>query len=226
MGSYRTMLCGTLALVVGVTAAPAVARAGDKTKPPVSVDLSGRWAYNKALSDDAREKMREAGESGGYRGGPGGGGMGGPGGGGMGGAGGGGGMGGRGGGRTGPPLDAGGDDESREAMHALVEPAEELTITATEAEIVIAELYGTTRNLHPNGKPYKTDNGTAEIKALWNEGKLVVEKKNPRGGKLVETWELVPDGSRILLNVKLDGGFGPALALKRVYDRAKEGAAP
>ena len=129
-------------------------------------------------------------------------------------------------GRTGPPLDAGGDDESREAMHALVEPAEELTITATEAEIVIAELYGTTRNLHPNGKPYKTDNGTAEIKALWNEGKLVVEKKNPRGGKLVETWELVPDGSRILLNVKLDGGFGPALALKRVYDRAKEGAAP
>jgi hypothetical protein len=226
MGSYRTMLCGTLAFVVGVAATPSAARAGDKAKAPASVDLSGRWLFNKERSDDAREKMREAGGSGGFRGGPGGGGMGGPGGGGMGGPGGGGGMGGRGGGRTGPPPDAGDDNESREAMRALLEPAEELTITATEAEIVIAELYGTTRNLHPNGKPYKTDNGTAEIKALWKEGKLVVEKKDPRGGKLVETWERVAEGNRILVDVKLEGGFGPALVLKRVYDRAKEGAAP
>lgn len=225
----RTVVPCALALAV-VAASPARAHAEDKTKAPVSVDLSGRWVYNKQLSDDAREKMREAGEG---RGGRGGGGMGGPGGGGggMGGPGGGmggrgGGMGGPGGGRMGPPPGTGGDDDPREAMRSLFEPAEELTITATEPEIVITEQYGATRNLHPNGKPYKTDNGNAEIKTQWKEGKLVVEKRNARGGKLVETWELVPDRSRILLIVKMEGGFGPALNLKRVYDRAKEAATP
>lgn len=201
----RTVVPCALALAV-VAASHARAHAEDKTKAPVSVDLSGRWVYNKQLSDDAREKMREAGEG---RGGRGGGGMGGP-----------------GGGRMGPPLGTGGDDDPREAMRSLFEPAEELTITATEPEIVITEQYGATRNLHPNGKPYKTDNGNAEIKTQWKEGKLVVEKRNARGGKLVEAWELVPDKSRILLVVKMEGGFGPALNLKRVYDRAKEAATP
>jgi hypothetical protein len=34
----------------------------------------------------------------------------------------------------------------------------------------------------------------------------------------------VPDGSRIILNVKVQSPFGPAVELKRVYDRAKEDA--
>jgi hypothetical protein len=42
---------------------------------------------------------------------------------------------------------------------------------------------------------------------------------------VIETWELVPDASRIIVNVKMEGGFGPGLKLKRVYDRA-EGSAP
>jgi hypothetical protein len=42
---------------------------------------------------------------------------------------------------------------------------------------------------------------------------------------VVETWERVPDGSQLIVNVKMEGGFGPSLVLKRVYDRAK-GEAP
>jgi hypothetical protein len=37
-----------------------------------------------------------------------------------------------------------------------------------------------------------------------------------------ETWEIVPDASRIIVTVKMQGGFGPDVELKRIYDRAKD----
>jgi hypothetical protein len=54
------------------------------------------------------------------------------------------------------------------------------------------------------------------------DGKLLVETKGGPGGGVVETWELVPDRSRIIVMVKIEGGFGPSVALKRIYDRARE----
>lgn len=220
--TMRTVLlsCG-LALSFGVLPGPPSARADEKKAAPATVDLSGRWLYDRERSDDAREKMREAMEKGGEAGGgrppmgPGGGGMGGPSGGGTGGPRGGG------GGQVGAPQGGmGGDDDTREAMKAIFEPAEELTLRQTGTEIVVDEKFGSTRRLHPDGKKYKTDNGTSDIKTSWKEGRLLVETKRARGGSVIETWELVPDGSRIILNVKIEGGFGPSVTLKRVYDRA------
>jgi len=218
------LLSGALTFSFGVVPVPAATSGDEKPKAaPATADLSGRWVYNKELSDDARQKAREGREGGG---GPGGGGPGGgrppmgPGGGGMPGGGGPGG-----GGRTGPPPGTGGDDDPREAMRAIFEPAEELGIDQTGTEIGVEEKFGRTRRLHPDGKKYKTDNGTSEIKTSWKEGKLRVETKRNRGGSVVETWELVPDGSRIILNVKMQGEFGPAIELKRIYDRAKDDAA-
>ena len=127
-------------------------------------------------------------------------------------------------GRGGPPPGGGGDDP-REAMRAILEPAEELVIAQTETEIAVEEKFGGTRQLHPDGKKYKTDNGASEIKASWKEGQLVVETKRARGGSVVETWERMPDGSRLIVNVKMEGGFGPGVTLKRVYDRAEGDAA-
>jgi hypothetical protein len=117
----------------------------------------------------------------------------------------------------------GGDDDPREAMRSVFEPAEELAVTQAGAEITIDEKFGRTRRLHPDGKKYKTDNGASEIKTSWKEGKLLVETKRARGGGVFETWELVPDRSRIIVMVKMEGGFGPSVTLKRIYDRAKEG---
>jgi len=105
-------------------------------------------------------------------------------------------------------------------MRAILEPAEELAITQSGTEIAVDEKFGRTRRLHPDGRKYKTDNGTSEIKASWKEGKLLVETKRDRGTGVVEVWELVPDGSRIILNVKMQGEFGAGIALKRIYDRA------
>ena len=234
--TMRTVLLScALALPVGVAPGPPRASADEKAKvAPATVDLSGRWVYNRELSDDAQKKMREGmqGRGGPGGGGPGGGGPGGggPGGGGMGGAGG-GGMGGPGGGGMGSPGGGpmgsspggmGGDDDPRESMRAIFEPAEELALAQAGAEIAIDEKFGRTRRLHPDGKKYKTDNGASEIKTSWKEGKLLVETKGARGGAVVETWELVPDRSRIIVMVKMEGGFGPRVELKRIYDRAKD----
>ena len=208
------LLSGALVFSAGVASGPPATGAEDKAKvAAVSADFAGRWVFNRELSDDAREKMREAREKGGGPGGgrpPGGGGMGGPG----------------GGGRMGPPPGGmGGDDDPREAMRAIMEPSEELTIVQTETELEVEEKFGATRRLHPDGKRYKTDNGTSEIKAFWKQGQLVVETKRARGGRVVETWERIPDGSRLIVNVKIEGGSGPGLSLKRIYDRAEGGAA-
>jgi hypothetical protein len=221
--TVRTVLLScALAFPFGVASGPPASGAGEKAQV-AAADLSGRWVFNRELSDDAREKMREGVARGGGPGGgrpPGGGG-------GMGGPGGSGGMGGPGGGgRMGPPpggMD--GDDDPRESMRAIVEPAEELAIAQTGTEIAVDETFGRTRRLHPDGRKYKTDNGTSEIKTSWKEGKLLVETKRARGGSVVETWELVRDGSRIIVNVKIAGGFGPGLSLKRVYDRAEDDGA-
>jgi hypothetical protein len=178
--------------------------------------LSGRWTLNPELTDDARQRLREGMEKGrgpGMGGGlPGGfGGGGGPG---MGG-----GPAGRGGGPPGG-MPGAGSEESREAMRSVMEPAEELTIAGDAAEIAIDEKYGRLRRLHPDGKKYKAENGTAELKCSWRDRKLLVETKRVHGPSTVETWERVPDGTRLIVIVRLDGGLGPKLELKRVYDLA------
>ena len=143
------------------------AKAAADAKPSTSPDYSGHWVYNVSLSDDAREKMREArgsGSGGGYGGG-------GYGGGGYGGRGGGygGGMGGRGGGYGG----GGG--------------------------------YGH----HGGGGGSRGGSSTPSDSDLT---------KKSHGGSVTETWERVPDGSRLIVHVKLEGSFGK-LELKRIYDR-------
>ena len=113
-----------------------------------------------------------------------------------------------------------GDGDPREAMRPIFEPSEALTITQSEQEIVIDETYGRSRTLHPNGKKYKADNGTSEVKSEWKNGRLIVETKRDRGGKIVETWERSVTGTRLTATYKIEGGFGPSLTLRRVYGRS------
>jgi hypothetical protein len=196
MMRVRTILACVLALGVGVAVDPPHAAGEEAAKSPVVGDLSGRWIYDTKLSDDAREKMREAMErQGPPDGGPMGPGMGGP---------------------PGPLPDG----DPREAMQPIFEPSEELTITQSEQNVVIDEMYGRSRTLHPNGKKYKADNGTSEVKSEWKDGRLIVETKHDRGRKTVETWERSVTGRRLTATYKITGGFGPSLTLRRVYERA------
>lgn len=195
----------------------ATSSSGEKAASAVP-DLAGRFRLDKEASDDARAKLREVTEK---RGGPSGGRpMGPPGGGGPAAA---GGPSGDGKGGPGAPGVAPGDD-GREAMRAVFEPAEELVIVQSDAELTIDERFGRTRRLHPDGRKYKTDNGAAEVKSYWKAGRLVVETRSARGASVVETWERASDGSRLTVLVRLEGGPGGKLELKRVYDRIEAGA--
>ena len=83
MTTRTVLLSCALVFSSGVASGPRATQADDKPKvAPLTADLSGRWVYNRELSDDAREKMREGMEKGGGGGGrpPGGGGGGGTGG--------------------------------------------------------------------------------------------------------------------------------------------------
>ena len=100
----------------------------------------------------------------------------------------------------------------------MVDPPLELAVSQSETELDVDDMLGKVRKLYPDGKKYKTDDGDTEVKTSWKDGKLQVETRKNQGGSVTETWESVPDGSRLIVHVKLEGGFGK-VELKRVYDR-------
>ncbi|HET9269256.1 MAG TPA: hypothetical protein VFO31_13875, partial [Vicinamibacterales bacterium] len=102
--------------------------------------------------------------------------------------------------------------------------AEEIVVSQTPSEITIEEVFGRVRRVRPDGKKYNTDNGNSEIRSYWKDGKLRVETRGARGASVTETWERVPDGSRLMLMVRIEGGPGGKLELKRIYDRAEAAA--
>jgi hypothetical protein len=228
--------------VLGPQAPAEQAAPAASTAPPAMASLGGHWVLNPELSDDAREKMREArgGSRGGYGGsgeggGGGGGGYGGHGGG-MGGHGGGwgrggggggyGGHGGGGGGRGGAGSGSGSGD-SRQSFRTALEAANDLQITPTETEVVMMEKDGRMRVFHPDGKSHKSESGETETKAHWdgNPARLVVETKSERGFRVTETYEASADKTKMTLMLRLESGTMPAVNVKRVYEPA-EGKAP
>jgi hypothetical protein len=220
--SVRVAGCwGVLVLGAGVALAGAPRRAEGQVKAAGAVDLSGRWRFNKELSDDEAAKLRpaveakverapsdsapsgEGAEQGPEQGGRGAG------------------PGAR-AGRGTPPQ--GVDENDPRGVKQTAGPPATLAITQIDSEILVEETPGQTRNLYPNGKTYKADEGTTQIRTSWKDGRLVVERKNVRGWKLVETWELAADRGRLVIHMLLEGGSRPKVTLTRVYDR--EEAAP
>jgi hypothetical protein len=109
-------------------------------------------------------------------------------------------------------------------MRSLLEPAEEIVVSQSASDVTIEEVFGRLRRLHPDGKKYKTDNGNGDIRSYWKDGKLRVETRGARGASVAETWERVPDGSRLILIVRIEDGPAGKLELKRIYDRAEAAA--
>jgi hypothetical protein len=197
-----------LVLAAGAAFGPAPARG--EQGPKAAADLSGHWRLNKELSDDEQAKARasvevqfardssgsdsssdserEASGRGGRgrRGGTGGAGS-----------------------RPSLPADDVGDDEDPRGPRQTAGPADALTITQTDPEIVVAELSGPTRRFYPDGRSYKADEGASDVKSRWRDGTLVVEKKSVHGWRLSEIWQLAPDRSRLQLSLRFEGGSRP-----------------
>jgi hypothetical protein len=226
VGVLAWVACAAVLAVASTRALAGEKPASDEAGVAACQQLVGEWRLNPELSEDPREKMRQARGEGGRPdgGGPppeGGGGWGGGGGGRAGGSGhhggghgggypGHGGPGGEGDGPGGPPAEGGG--------HASAMPftASRITVTNLEPEVTMLDPDGEVRRLHADDKAYKDDDGT-EVKAKWDTKRLVVETKSRRGSSK-ETWTVGADPRRLTLLLEVRRPSGGTVTVKRVFD--------
>ena len=83
---------------------------------------------------------------------------------------------------------------------------------------------GQVRSFYPNGKTYKADDGASNITSSWKNGALLFEKRNARGWRLTELWQVTPNGAQIQVESRIEGGGYKKSVTKRVYDRVAEPA--
>jgi len=192
-----------LTAAVGVALLIPAVPASTVAEPSVAASLTGKWTLNAGQSEDARAKMREAGErrrgGGGFGGGRGGGGFG--------------------GGRRGG--DGGGmrpDAERPAAMQAFFEPPETLTIDRNGDEIAVND-GARIVILHPDGRKAKTDDGRTEVTARWRGQELVVESKT-EWAKITTVYMAVPDKHQLNVTSRFEGRMGEPITARRVYDAA------
>ena len=185
-------------------------------------NLSGAWTLNKDDSDDPREKMQQAGNSGGQRRGgwSAGGGMGGGGWGGMGG-------GRRGGGSSGSRGQGSSDGERGGMMNDL----SRITIeqTATSAKVTdesgrVLALYSSDDSSHANSPNGSSNSESAPPVAQWKDTQLVVVTPGRREGSITRTFELSPDGKQLYVTTKIQNPrFKQTVTFRLVYDPTPSG---
>ena len=168
-------------------------------------DFTGSWVLNEELSENPRDKMRQA--MGGGRSGGGGMGGGSRGASGMGG-------GGRGGSMGSPGGRGGGDREAmRQRLADAAAKAARLEITQGE-ELSILYADGSLRVVPVDGE-------AGNIKSHWKGDRLVVELKGEVGRRIRETLQLAEDGAQLHVTTKMFGDLNrPTISFLRVYDAA------
>ena len=203
----RTVVAGIVSIVMLAPAASG-ARAGGETD---AASIVGAWTLNKDLSQLAPERRqgderRGRGGAGGRRGG------------------GGFGRGGSSGGFSGGGRGAAPDTQRRrtEAVRAIMEAPERLTITRTESLVIVTTGDGRTTRLSPDGKKVKDDSTGIERKSKWDGNKLVSDITGAGPGKITETYLIDQEHGRLNVTVETDNSRAPNRAIiRRVYDRAQ-----
>jgi hypothetical protein len=206
-GSLRTVLLALRLTLAGAAALQAV-------DLPV---LTGTWQLNPDASDDPEKVMKEARSSGGGAGASGmSGAMG------MGhGHGHGGGSGGEGG--RGADHRGQGDPGSQQAG-AWFAALKTLQIRHKEPALTIIDAVGRERTVYTDGRKTEEERshgGTTTVTASWRDGHIEIVSKPETGPKMTETLSITADGSQLTLTTKMEGGRGPAVTIRRVYDAVK-----
>lgn len=98
----------------------------------------------------------------------------------------------------------------------FLEPPRTLTITGTEAELVLDDGKGTPLRLTIDGVEKKE--GPVAYTARWEGSSLVVDKKNEHGARLTTRYSLMPGQKKLEVYARLAGKEGRAVTLRRVYD--------
>jgi hypothetical protein len=180
-------------------------------------NLAGTWKLNTDESDDPRQKLHQAsssssGQGGGRPGGMGGGwpGMGGH-----------GGYGGSGGRRMGGSE----SEEDRQKMQLFVEPARQLTIVQKEPEIDIHDDADRKFAAFTDGRKIEKskDPGNQQFDARWDEYRLVMEGKDPRGNKYQRSYEVLGGNQQLRETLFLKvGRSNTEISIRYIYDLASK----
>jgi len=174
---------------------------------PRTKNLAGTWKLNTDDSDDPQKKLQQArggrGQGGGRpRVGIGGGGW--PGGGGYGGR--------RGGGES---------DEERQKMHLFVQAAQTLTIAQKDPEIDIRDDSDRKFAAFTDGRKVEKskDASNQQFDAKWDEYRLVMEGKDPRGSKYERSYEVLEGNQQLRETLFLKvGRNNTEVSIRYIYD--------
>ena len=104
-------------------------------------------------------------------------------------------------------------------MHEFFEPAENLTITGTDAELTLDDGNGDLVRLEVDGKSHTHEGGVSETTARWKGAALEVESKTDRGSSLTTTYAVDPTTHKLEVTTRLSG-HGDPVSVRRVYDTA------
>ena len=204
----------------GPQSAPPPAQGGPPPPPIQKVTpakprqtIMGAWKLNKDESDNPRDRMQQnrGNGNGGYGGRRGGGGY--PGG---------------GGGGRGPYGGRGESDEDRARNYELIDPAREIKLAMTGAEVDLLDNLDRKRAFMTDGRKLQKskDSSYEEIAAHWDGNRLVSDEKDSRGNKVSRTFELSENGLQLYEKVHMVmGRSGSTIAFEFVYD-AYDGNAP
>lgn len=172
-------------------------------------NLSGTWKLNIDDSDDPRKKLQQARGGGG---GPGGGhprvaigGGGWPGGGGYGGR--------RGGG--------GENNEERQKMQLFLQPAQQLNIFQKDPQIDIRDDSDRNITAFTDGRKIEKskDASNQQFDAKWDEYRLVMEGKDPRGNKYERAYEVLEGNQQLRETLYLKVGRNNSeISIRYIYD--------
>jgi hypothetical protein len=178
---------------------------------PRTKSLAGTWRLNTDDSDDPHKKLQQARGNGSQSGGRRSGGMGGGWPGGMGGAR--GGYGGRGQGSE--------SDSERQKMQLFVQPAQQLTIAQKEPQIDIADDADRKFTAYTDGRKVEKskDPNAQQFDAKWDEYRLAMEGKDPRGNKYERSYEVLEGNQQLRETLLLRvGRNNTEISIRYVYD--------
>jgi len=185
---------------------PAPARQPRPDTPRIK-NLAGTWKLNRDDSDDPRKKLQQArgggrGQGGGRSGGMGGGWPG-------------------GGGHGGPRMGGRESDEERQQMQIFLEPAQQLTIAQKEPEIDITDDFDRRFNVFTDGRKVEKskDQSQQQFDAKWDQYRLVIEGKDPRGNKYQRSYEVLEGNQQLRETLFLNVGRNNTdVFIRYIYD--------
>jgi hypothetical protein len=107
------------------------------------------------------------------------------------------------------------------AMREVMEAPDRLTITRSEAMVIVTGGDGRTTRLMTDGKAVKEDSTKIERKTRWNGDKLVSEISGLGRGKITETYLSDPEQHRLTVTLVIENARstdGKPRTMTRIYD--------